>query len=99
MADDDSDDDDVIETLRAFLRVFRVVRILKIARLNPDTTVLYRAIRLSTRALAVPFTFLLIGAFFFGAPLCAWRRGAPHANPSTTRPPRLAAVRRNHLLP
>lgn len=26
MADDDSDDDDVIETLRAFLRVFRVVR-------------------------------------------------------------------------
>ncbi|EOD22949.1 hypothetical protein EMIHUDRAFT_447739 [Emiliania huxleyi CCMP1516] len=74
MADDDSDDDDVIETLRAFLRVFRVVRILKIARLNPDTTVLYRAIRLSTRALAVPFTFLLIGAFFFGAPLCAWRR-------------------------
>jgi len=67
MADDDSDDDDVIETLRAFLRVFRVVRILKIARLNPDTTVLYRAIRLSTRALAVPFTFLLIGAFFFGA--------------------------------
>jgi len=49
------------------LRCFRVVRILKIARLNPDTTVIFRAISLSMRALLVPLTFLLIGAFFFGA--------------------------------
>jgi hypothetical protein len=53
--------------LGEFLRIFRVVRILKILRLNPDTTVIMRAITLSMRALAVPLTFVLFGAFFFGA--------------------------------
>jgi len=49
------------------LEVFRVVRILKIARYNPDSTVLFKALSLSARALAVPVVFVLIGAFFFGA--------------------------------
>jgi hypothetical protein len=56
-----------LEVLGEFLRIFRVVRLLKIARLNPDTTVFVRAVQLSLRALAVPFTFVLIGSFFFGA--------------------------------
>jgi len=56
-----------LEVLGEFLRIFRVVRILKIARLNPDTTVLVRAVKLSKRALAVPFSFVLLGAFFFGS--------------------------------
>jgi hypothetical protein len=55
------------EVLGELLRIFRVVRILKIARLNPDTTVFVRAVQLSIRALAVPFTFVLLGAFFFGS--------------------------------
>ncbi|EOD35053.1 hypothetical protein EMIHUDRAFT_455390 [Emiliania huxleyi CCMP1516] len=61
------DSDNVLQVLSEVLRCFRVVRILKIARLNPDTTVIFRAISLSMRALLVPLTFLLIGAFFFGA--------------------------------
>jgi hypothetical protein len=59
--------DGTLAELGEFLRIFRVVRILKIARLNPDTNVFVRAIQLSLRALAVPFTFVLLGAFFFGS--------------------------------
>ena len=58
---------EAIEIMSELLRAFRVVRILKILRLNPDTLVLFRAISLSMRALAVPLAFLFIGAFFYGA--------------------------------
>ena len=83
------------------LEVFRVVRILKIARYNPDSTVLFKALSLSARALAIPVVFVLIGAFFFGAmhqPRCLAFSIPPRACVDSALTCRPWGIRRHHLL-
>ena len=53
--------------IRGLLRLLRVVRVLKVIRHHPDSKILSHALYVSARPLVVPFTFLLIGAVFFGS--------------------------------
>ena len=56
-----------VEDIRGLLRLLRVVRVLKVIRHHPDSRLLSHALYVSARPLVVPFTFLLIGAVFFGS--------------------------------
>ena len=56
-----------VQDIRDLLRLLRVVRVLKVIRHHPDSKILSHALYVSARPLVVPFTFLFIGAVFFGA--------------------------------
>jgi hypothetical protein len=48
------------------LRTLRILRLIKVTKHNPDTQILWRVLTLSSRALLVPLSMLVVGAIFLG---------------------------------
>ena len=63
-----------------FLRILRIVRLLKIVRLNPDTVVIQRALALSLRPLLVPLSFVRIATRLHPQPTLLPQSRVPRAS-------------------